>query len=90
MFYSNDRSETRTVNGNVTFACNATGIPPPVITWKRGSKVVKEDTRYAITTSGLTITNLKENDAGEYTCVANNSVGMKEQKSKLTVLGMIL
>ena len=71
-------------NNNVTFQCQATGIPVPNITWFRNSLPLTEGTRISIssssmispnernTTSVLSISHLQLSDTADYHCVASN------------------
>ena len=64
------------VGESVTLECSATGHPPPQITWTRGDRSpVPTDPRVSITPSGgLYIQNVEQEDSGEYTCFASNTV----------------
>ena len=61
---------------SVTLECSATGHPPPRITWTRGDRTpVPADPRVSVTPSGgLYIQNVVQEDSGEYTCFASNTV----------------
>ncbi|XP_019468810.1 peroxidasin homolog isoform X2 [Meleagris gallopavo] len=65
------------VGESVTLECSATGHPQPQITWTKGDRTpLPSDPRITITPSGgLYIQNVKQEDSGEYTCFATNSVG---------------
>ena len=64
----------------VTFTCNATGIPTPIITWMRRqgnneTVVVRSSSKYDITSGSatsslLTIKNIDTADYGYYECKA--------------------
>ena len=82
----NEQSYTLTENSNIT--CTATGYPVPDIVWLNNydGSVVNASRLITVTDSVTTadIGNLSSvsvsllvtrNDAGVYTCVANNSVG---------------
>lgn len=64
------------VGESVTLECSATGHPLPRITWTKGDQTsVPADPRVSITPSGgLYIQNVVQEDSGEYTCFAANSV----------------
>ncbi|XP_050537160.1 roundabout homolog 2 isoform X2 [Daktulosphaira vitifoliae] len=65
------------------------GHPDPVVVWKKdGDDVhIESSTRMRIVDGGnLMITNVQQDDSGEYLCVAQNIVAMRESVSaKLTV-----
>lgn len=82
--------ESRTSGGNISFECPASGVPTPNITWTKGSDVITNGGRFTISASGLLIMDIEPNDAGDYKCVAANSVGTKELTfSLLSVHGML-
>ncbi|XP_069584102.1 peroxidasin homolog isoform X1 [Ranitomeya imitator] len=64
------------VGEGVTLECSATGQPQPRITWTRGDRSpIPTDPRITITPSGgLYIQEVSQEDAGEYTCFATNTV----------------
>ncbi|NXU05392.1 PXDN protein, partial [Buphagus erythrorhynchus] len=64
------------VGESVTLECSATGHPQPRITWTKGDRTpLPNDPRVTITPSGgLYIQNVKQEDSGEYTCFATNSI----------------
>ena len=66
---------------SANFACNASGIPPPNITWTRqngksGNIIVADSVKYkVVSTSGssqLTIKDVSVEDQGYYLCNASN------------------
>ena len=60
-------------SGNtLTLNCSATGDPQPVISWKR-QEVALPVGRSERTEKGLTIRDLREEDAGIYICVATSA-----------------
>jgi len=72
--------KTAMIGGNVTFTCNATGIPLPNITWmdeNDNSVLVGSDMIIDNTTilSTLTLSNLQNDDFDKYTCTAANMYG---------------
>ncbi|KYO32917.1 peroxidasin-like protein isoform B [Alligator mississippiensis] len=64
------------VGESVTLECSATGHPQPQITWTKGDRTpLPNDPRITITPSGgLYIQNVNQEDSGEYTCFATNSI----------------
>ena len=74
-----------TPNSNVSFQCNATGIPDPVITWtKEGGDLPK---RHSIVHGVLNLVRLISFDDGRYICTATNAAGATGASVKLTVEG---
>ncbi|XP_019355735.1 hemicentin-1 isoform X2 [Alligator mississippiensis] len=73
-----------TISNPVTFACDATGIPPPTLIWlKNGKSIENSDSLEVHILSGgskLQIARSQQLDSGTYTCVASNVEG-KAQKS---------
>ena len=64
----------------VDFSCEVKGNPSPSVTWtKDGQRLnIKADSRLTASSANnshnLTITGVHRSDAGQYRCVANNSV----------------
>uniref|UniRef100_A0A674IMN9 Hemicentin-1 n=1 Tax=Terrapene triunguis TaxID=2587831 RepID=A0A674IMN9_9SAUR len=73
-----------TISNPVTFACDATGIPPPTLIWlKNGKHIENSDSLEIHILSGgskLQISRSQISDSGNYTCIASNVEG-KAQKS---------
>nr|XP_033782342.1 muscle, skeletal receptor tyrosine-protein kinase isoform X1 [Geotrypetes seraphini] len=64
--------------------CTTLGNPKPSVSWLKGEMAVKENTRIAILESGsLRIHKVQREDAGQYRCVAKNSLGMVYSKPVL-------
>jgi hypothetical protein len=80
-------SESRTIGGNISFECPASGVPMPSITWKKGSTpITTSGGRITISNSSLLINNIQPDDVGDYTCVAVNSVGSDDLTSSLSAV----
>ena len=74
-------------NSNVTFQCNASGIPKPVISWrKEGGDIPR---RHSIAHGVLKMTSLVGEDDGRYICTASNTAGASAINVGLTVEGML-
>lgn len=68
--------------------CNATGHPPPKVTWfKDGQSLTVEDP-YEMSPDGafLWIPQANLSNAGHYSCIASNAVGEKTKHTQLSVL----
>ena len=79
-------STTALLGKNVTFACNASGVPEPFISWKfSGGKLP----RHQVTSGNLILFNVQNNATyeGDYTCEAGNKAGMDNRTVTLTVDG---
>uniref|UniRef100_A0A3Q1JEL5 Neogenin 1b n=1 Tax=Anabas testudineus TaxID=64144 RepID=A0A3Q1JEL5_ANATE len=78
---------TKVVGTSVLLPCVVTGYPAPHVRWMFGDKLLEEsEGRVEILGGGsLQIFNLTEEDAGTYTCVADNSNATIETQTQLTV-----
>nr|XP_021529801.1 hemicentin-2 [Aotus nancymaae] len=70
--------------------CKARGSPEPSITWdKDGQPVWGAEGKFTIQPSGeLLVKDLEGQDAGTYTCTAENAVGRARRRVHLTVLAL--
>ncbi|XP_066038488.1 muscle, skeletal receptor tyrosine-protein kinase isoform X2 [Chamaea fasciata] len=67
--------------------CTTMGNPKPSVSWVKGETVVKETARIAVLDSGnLRIHNVQREDAGQYRCVAKNSLGTAYSKPATVVV----
>ncbi|XP_058263418.1 neogenin isoform X2 [Hemibagrus wyckioides] len=78
---------SKPVGGTVLLPCVVKGVPLPVIRWTWNSKVIDEsDERFAVIGGGsLQIVNLTEDDAGTYSCQADNGNETIETQAELNV-----
>ncbi|XP_072305364.1 basement membrane-specific heparan sulfate proteoglycan core protein isoform X2 [Eucyclogobius newberryi] len=64
----------------VTFTCQATGVPTPIITWRLNWGHIPTSARISMSSEDgrgtLTIRDVKETDQGAYTCEAINAKGL--------------
>ena len=68
--------------------CVATGNPPPIVTWYRGTQVLTDlDGRVSLLGGLLRIAIVTLDDEGVYTCTAVNSVGTASSDVQLIVYG---
>ena len=64
--------------GNIaTLYCNATGNPPPLISWNKDGFPIGNNSRISFSAGQkqLKITNVNRRDSGDYQCAAINDIG---------------
>lgn len=71
----------------VDFECSVIGSSNPTVTWLKNDKPLKDDDRYTITEESLSIKSVEPQDAGKYTCHAENSEGIDQADAYLDVDG---
>ncbi|XP_069497466.1 hemicentin-1 isoform X2 [Ambystoma mexicanum] len=80
---------SETISNPVTFACDATGIPPPTLTWlKNGYPIDNSDALETHILSGgskLQIARSQRADSATYTCVASNVEGKAHKRYILSI-----
>ncbi|XP_047673954.1 hemicentin-1 isoform X2 [Tachysurus fulvidraco] len=78
-----------TISSPVTFACDASGIPHPSLTWLKNGRVIEnsESLEMHILSGGskLQIARSQLSDSGTYTCVALNVEGKAQKSYHLTI-----
>ncbi|KAM4548643.1 hemicentin-1 isoform 1-T1 [Odontesthes bonariensis] len=78
-----------TISNPISFACDATGIPPPSLTWlKNGRTIENSDSLEMHIFSGgskLQIARLQLSDSGTFTCVASNVEGKAHKSYQLVI-----
>uniref|UniRef100_A0A1A8LKT4 Neogenin 1 n=1 Tax=Nothobranchius pienaari TaxID=704102 RepID=A0A1A8LKT4_9TELE len=86
-FLAQPVSVTKLIGASVLLPCVVTGFPSPRIRWLLGDKPLEEsEGRVEVVGGGsLQISNIMEEDAGVYTCVAENSNTTIEAQAQLTV-----
>ncbi|GLH07043.1 Down syndrome cell adhesion molecule-like protein Dscam2 [Gryllus bimaculatus] len=81
----------------VSLRCVATGNPPPQFVWTLDGFPVPDNPRFLVgqyvtihddVISHVNISNLKEEDGGEYTCTAKNSVAAVSHSARVNVYGL--
>ncbi|XP_026175884.1 neogenin 1a isoform X6 [Mastacembelus armatus] len=80
-------SVTKVAGTSVLLPCVVTGYPVPHVRWMFGDKLLEESEGRVEVLGGssLQIFNLTEEDAGVYTCMAENSNGTIETQAQLTI-----
>uniref|UniRef100_A0AAV2KYV0 Ig-like domain-containing protein n=1 Tax=Knipowitschia caucasica TaxID=637954 RepID=A0AAV2KYV0_KNICA len=83
----NSETLTVVVNNFVSLSCEATGIPPPALSWLNEKGPVQAGSNAIITPGGRTLQILKAkvSDGGKYKCVAINPAGEAQKVIQLTV-----
>ncbi|XP_062393485.1 neural cell adhesion molecule 1-like, partial [Sardina pilchardus] len=78
---------TADIAQSTTLACDADGFPEPTVTWARDGVLLEENDKYSFKDDGseLVIHDVKKVDEGDYTCIAANKAGRKEEEVSLNV-----
>ena len=77
---------TELTGTKLTLTCPTEGLPRPKITWKKNGVILSG--RYVIDKTGsLTIQIAEVNDTGQFTCSAQNVVGVDAVSSLIDILG---
>ncbi|XP_034438633.1 hemicentin-1 isoform X1 [Hippoglossus hippoglossus] len=84
-----EENVVETISNPVTFSCDATGIPPPSLTWMKNGRPIEnsESLEMHIFSGGskLQIARSQLSDSGTYTCLASNVEGNARKSYHLTV-----
>uniref|UniRef100_A0A8C0FG53 Contactin 6 n=1 Tax=Bubo bubo TaxID=30461 RepID=A0A8C0FG53_BUBBB len=74
------------VGGEVTIGCKPSASPRAVISWRKGSEVLRQNKRVILLEDGsLKLYNITKSDAGVYTCIATNQFGVARNSGNLIV-----
>ena len=73
------QNKTLTEGGNLSLSCNASGTPPPVVSWVRISTSQRFDV------SVLQLTNVSRSEARDYRCEASNECGNASEAQTIDV-----
>nr|XP_040038641.1 Down syndrome cell adhesion molecule-like protein 1 homolog isoform X3 [Gasterosteus aculeatus aculeatus] len=71
---------------SVELPCIAGGYPSPTVRWLKDGRPLPSDARWTRRLSGLTISDLRQEDSGSYACEVTNSFGSKEVSGQLHVI----
>ena len=89
---SSESSEEQMVaeGSDVTFTCEATGSPAPVVTWLKDGEPLGWQSNQVPGSPRLSLTAVGPADAGVYSCLAANEVGETSKAFHLLVMGACL
>uniref|UniRef100_A0A673Z807 DS cell adhesion molecule like 1 n=1 Tax=Salmo trutta TaxID=8032 RepID=A0A673Z807_SALTR len=71
---------------SVELPCMAAGYPSPTVRWLKDGRPLPSDARWTRRLTGLTISDLRQEDSGSYACEVTNSFGSKEVSGALYVI----
>ncbi|KAM7413084.1 hypothetical protein PAMA_020458 [Pampus argenteus] len=74
------------VGHSVELPCVASGYPNPTIRWLKDGRPLPADSRWTRRITGLTVSDLRLEDSGNYICEVTNSFGSKEVTGHLNVI----
>ncbi|XP_019490993.1 PREDICTED: hemicentin-1 [Hipposideros armiger] len=78
-----------TISNPVTLICDATGIPPPTITWLKNHKPIENSDSLEVHIlsggSKFQIARSQRSDSGNYTCIASNMEGKAQKNYILSI-----
>ncbi|CAO4383374.1 unnamed protein product [Caenorhabditis nigoni] len=88
-FIVKPKNTTAAVGAVIELRCSAAGPPNPVITWAKDGKLIEND-KTEIAYSHLKLELNSTSDSGEYSCLAQNSVGTSTVSAFVTVDNIVL
>uniref|UniRef100_A0A8B9GLL1 Ig-like domain-containing protein n=1 Tax=Amazona collaria TaxID=241587 RepID=A0A8B9GLL1_9PSIT len=76
---------TATEGAATTLQCNATGVPPPTVTWTKVEPILLSSHYHLDPDGTLLIPSSSPEDAGTYFCTATNSAGFSRREMQLSI-----
>ncbi|XP_073439014.1 hemicentin-1 [Dendrobates tinctorius] len=74
------------INHSVILSCKAIGTPSPTLTWQKEGVSIKTGSNFSILPNGgLKIAKARQEDAGTYSCIAQNPAGTALRRIKLKI-----
>ncbi|XP_072421818.1 hemicentin-1-like isoform X1 [Chiloscyllium punctatum] len=76
------------VGHSLTLTCSSSGYPPPVLSWLKDGVSLTDSDRIQLMGEGKTlkIENVRESDAGTYTCMATSAAGEEHLQYTVDIL----
>ena len=82
-------NQTVATGNTAVFPCHVTGDPQPTVTWYKSRNPLISDAHFSILPNGtLIVRNVRQQDAGWYTCQARSDAGQVEERAFLIVTGV--
>ncbi|XP_041352320.1 peroxidasin homolog [Gigantopelta aegis] len=73
-------------NSSVTLTCKAAGSPPPNITWTKWKNAAEIPASWVVSPGVIHIQRFQQDNVGQYTCTAVNSLGSVNYTTNITIL----
>nr|XP_032653549.1 hemicentin-2 isoform X2 [Chelonoidis abingdonii] len=79
---------TVSLHGTLTLICEASGTPPPTVSWSWENSPIVPNERTRLLSGGwiLRLTHMRAQDGGLYSCVASNAAGKARKDFSVEVL----
>ena len=82
---------TAASNTTITIRCPVSGLPTPVVTWKRDGVQIIPGVKFTITgDTSLLIKDAAPRDSAQYTCSARSLAGNDSASSTVQIVGQCL
>lgn len=79
---------TAASNTTIIIRCPVSGIPTPVVTWKKdGERVTQGEILFITADNSLVIKNGNVDDSAKYTCSIQSNFGKEDTTSVVEIIG---
>ena len=79
---------TAASNTTITIRCPTSGVPTPVVTWRKDGVQITEGDRFSITVdNSLVIKGADVKESALYTCIVQTAFGKDDSPSIVRILG---
>ena len=87
------------VGVDVTLNCNVTGVPKPLLVWKKEGELVANSSRFTVTSdnsgetfisSQLQIKRISREDIALYSCISWNRGGVRSMQARVITIGELI